>query len=182
MAIIHPLKPRLSAKVTTGIIGCIWSLAVVLAFPLCYFSTTRVLPRRTICYVAWPRMAEDPIMWENSILERLFSSLHIFMLLVISSFAIYVHIAALIYNHVSDIKLPIKPSARKYEMFGANAFLTSANLFLVSYCKLYENCTINGKNSQNAKQHLVIHTTFIWKVIFLYRKKHVDFNFLHVKT
>ncbi|XP_037530858.1 tachykinin receptor 3a isoform X4 [Nematolebias whitei] len=55
MAIIHPLKPRLSAKVTTGIIGCIWSLAVVLAFPLCYFSTTRVLPRRTICYVAWPR-------------------------------------------------------------------------------------------------------------------------------
>lgn len=65
MAIIHPLKPRLSAKVTTGVIVCIWSLAVVLAFPLCYFSTTKPLPRRTICYVAWPRRDDDPFMWET---------------------------------------------------------------------------------------------------------------------
>ncbi|KAM7419331.1 hypothetical protein PAMA_016446 [Pampus argenteus] len=63
MAIIHPLKPRLSAKATMGVIVCIWSLAVVLAFPLCYFSTTRALPRRTLCYVAWPRMADDPFMY-----------------------------------------------------------------------------------------------------------------------
>ncbi|XP_072772538.1 tachykinin receptor 3a isoform X2 [Nerophis lumbriciformis] len=63
MAIIHPLKPRLSAKATTGVIACIWSLAVVLAFPLCYFSKIRVLPRRTLCYVAWPRMADDPVMY-----------------------------------------------------------------------------------------------------------------------
>ncbi|KAK2817068.1 hypothetical protein Q5P01_025259 [Channa striata] len=63
MAIIHPLKPRLSAKVTTGVIVCIWSLAVILAFPLCYFSTTRVLPHRTLCFVAWPRKADDPFMY-----------------------------------------------------------------------------------------------------------------------
>uniref|UniRef100_A0A3Q3MMM7 Neuromedin-K receptor n=1 Tax=Mastacembelus armatus TaxID=205130 RepID=A0A3Q3MMM7_9TELE len=63
MAIIHPLKPRLSAKATLGVIVSIWSLAVVLAFPLCYFSTTRTLPRRTVCYVAWPRMADDPFMY-----------------------------------------------------------------------------------------------------------------------
>ncbi|XP_058495703.1 tachykinin receptor 3a [Solea solea] len=66
MAIIHPLKPRLSAKATTGVIVCIWSLAVVLAFPLCYFSTVRTLsgPRsRTLCYVAWPNMADDPFMY-----------------------------------------------------------------------------------------------------------------------
>ncbi|XP_061585876.1 tachykinin receptor 3a [Cololabis saira] len=63
MAIIHPLKPRLSAKATTGAIVCIWSLAVVLAFPLCYFSTTRLLRKRTICYVAWPRMEDDPFMY-----------------------------------------------------------------------------------------------------------------------
>ncbi|XP_076583536.1 tachykinin receptor 3a [Chaetodon auriga] len=63
MAIIHPLKPRLSAKATTGVIVCIWSLAVVLAFPLCYFSTTRTLPRRTLCYVSWPRMADDSFMY-----------------------------------------------------------------------------------------------------------------------
>uniref|UniRef100_A0AAQ4NVT5 Neuromedin-K receptor n=1 Tax=Gasterosteus aculeatus aculeatus TaxID=481459 RepID=A0AAQ4NVT5_GASAC len=65
MAIIHPLKPRLSAKATTGVIVCIWSLAVVLAFPLCYFSTTQTLPRRTVCYVAWPRMADDPFMYHT---------------------------------------------------------------------------------------------------------------------
>lgn len=63
MAIIHPLKPRLSAKATTGIIICIWSLAVVLAFPLCYFSTIRILPRRTFCYVAWPRAEDDSFMY-----------------------------------------------------------------------------------------------------------------------
>ncbi|KAJ0051012.1 hypothetical protein NL108_012159 [Boleophthalmus pectinirostris] len=63
MAIIHPLKPRLSAKATTGIIVVIWTLAVALAFPLCFYSTIRVLPRRTICYVAWPRKAADPFMY-----------------------------------------------------------------------------------------------------------------------
>ncbi|XP_074486087.1 tachykinin receptor 3a [Sebastes fasciatus] len=63
MAIIHPLKPRLSAKATIGVIVCIWSMAVVLAFPLGYFSTTRALPRRTLCYVAWPRMADDAFMY-----------------------------------------------------------------------------------------------------------------------
>ncbi|XP_011617975.2 tachykinin receptor 3-like isoform X1 [Takifugu rubripes] len=63
VAIIHPLKPRLSAKATTGVIIGIWTLAVVLALPLCYFSTTRVLHRRTICYVAWPRMSDDPFMY-----------------------------------------------------------------------------------------------------------------------
>uniref|UniRef100_A0A3B4TCU9 Neuromedin-K receptor n=1 Tax=Seriola dumerili TaxID=41447 RepID=A0A3B4TCU9_SERDU len=63
MAIIHPLKPHLSAKATMGVIICIWSLAVVLAFPLCYFSTTKTLPHRTLCYVAWPRMADDPFMY-----------------------------------------------------------------------------------------------------------------------
>ncbi|MED6240051.1 Neuromedin-K receptor, partial [Ataeniobius toweri] len=63
MAIIHPLKPRLSAKVTTGVIVSIWSLAVVLTFPLCYFSTTRVLPHRTICHVAWPRKEDDPFIY-----------------------------------------------------------------------------------------------------------------------
>ncbi|XP_068606795.1 tachykinin receptor 3-like [Brachionichthys hirsutus] len=65
MAIIHPLKPRLSSKVTVAVIVCIWSLAVVLALPLCYFSATRALPRRTLCYVAWPRMTKDPFMYHT---------------------------------------------------------------------------------------------------------------------
>uniref|UniRef100_A0AAY4A6S0 Neuromedin-K receptor n=1 Tax=Denticeps clupeoides TaxID=299321 RepID=A0AAY4A6S0_9TELE len=63
MAIIHPLKPRLSATATKVVILCIWVLAVVLAFPLCYYSTIRKLPRRTLCYVAWPRPSDDPFMY-----------------------------------------------------------------------------------------------------------------------
>ncbi|KAA0722049.1 Neuromedin-K receptor [Triplophysa tibetana] len=59
MAIIHPLKPRLSATATKLVILCIWALAVVLAFPLCFYSTTRTMPRRTVCFVAWPRSAKD---------------------------------------------------------------------------------------------------------------------------
>ncbi|XP_035272958.1 tachykinin receptor 3a [Anguilla anguilla] len=60
MAIIHPLKPRLSATATKVVIVCIWALAIVLAFPLCFYSTIKKTPRRTLCYVAWPRPAEDP--------------------------------------------------------------------------------------------------------------------------
>ncbi|XP_014064489.1 neuromedin-K receptor isoform X1 [Salmo salar] len=63
MAIIHPLKPRLSATATKVVIVCIWALAVVLAFPLCFNSTIRILPRRTICYVAWPRPSDDSFMY-----------------------------------------------------------------------------------------------------------------------
>ncbi|KAI1887533.1 hypothetical protein AGOR_G00191290 [Albula goreensis] len=63
MAIIHPLKPRLSATATKVVIVCIWALAIVLAFPLCFYSTIKKMPRRTICYVAWPRPAEDPFMY-----------------------------------------------------------------------------------------------------------------------
>ncbi|KAJ8001292.1 hypothetical protein DPEC_G00192810 [Dallia pectoralis] len=63
MAIIHPLKPRLSAAVTKVLILCIWALAVVLAFPLCFYSSIRVLPNRTICYVAWPRSDYDSFMY-----------------------------------------------------------------------------------------------------------------------
>ncbi|CAM4480557.1 unnamed protein product [Leuciscus chuanchicus] len=60
MAIIHPLKPRLSATATKVIIVCIWLLAVVLAFPVCFFSTIKQLRVRTICYIAWPRLSADP--------------------------------------------------------------------------------------------------------------------------
>uniref|UniRef100_A0AAY4C3C6 Neuromedin-K receptor n=1 Tax=Denticeps clupeoides TaxID=299321 RepID=A0AAY4C3C6_9TELE len=63
MAIIHPLKPRLSATATKVVIVCIWALAVVLAFPLCYYSTIKTLPRRTLCYLAWPRGSEDAVMY-----------------------------------------------------------------------------------------------------------------------
>nr|XP_056711809.1 neuromedin-K receptor [Euleptes europaea] len=54
MAITDPLKPRLSATVTKVVIASIWILAFLLALPQCLFSKTEVMPRRTLCYVAWP--------------------------------------------------------------------------------------------------------------------------------
>ncbi|XP_036620633.1 neuromedin-K receptor [Trichosurus vulpecula] len=55
MAIIHPLKPRLSATATKVVIGSIWILAFLLALPQCLYSKTRVMPGRTLCYVQWPK-------------------------------------------------------------------------------------------------------------------------------
>uniref|UniRef100_A0A8C6UWZ1 Substance-K receptor n=1 Tax=Neogobius melanostomus TaxID=47308 RepID=A0A8C6UWZ1_9GOBI len=54
MAIIHPLKPRFSSTSTKVMIGLIWIVAVLLAFPQCYYSVTRFYYPRTVCMVDWP--------------------------------------------------------------------------------------------------------------------------------
>ncbi|XP_076848352.1 LOW QUALITY PROTEIN: tachykinin receptor 1a [Brachyhypopomus gauderio] len=54
MAIIHPLKQRLSSTQTKVIIGVIWALALLLAFPQYYYSNTDWLPGRVVCYIDWP--------------------------------------------------------------------------------------------------------------------------------
>uniref|UniRef100_UPI00398F2D65 neuromedin-K receptor-like isoform X1 n=1 Tax=Pristiophorus japonicus TaxID=55135 RepID=UPI00398F2D65 len=54
MAIIHPLQPRLSATTTKVIIASIWSLAVILAFPQCYYSEIKQQPGRVLCLLNWP--------------------------------------------------------------------------------------------------------------------------------
>ncbi|XP_059826095.1 neuromedin-K receptor-like [Hypanus sabinus] len=54
MAIIHPLQPRMSATVTKVIIASIWSLATILAFPLCYYSKIKQHPGRVLCQLSWP--------------------------------------------------------------------------------------------------------------------------------
>ncbi|XP_078522673.1 substance-P receptor [Lissotriton helveticus] len=54
MAIIHPLKPRLSATATKVVICVIWALAFALAFPQGYFAMTDKLPDRVVCYLDWP--------------------------------------------------------------------------------------------------------------------------------
>ncbi|XP_041066158.1 substance-P receptor-like [Carcharodon carcharias] len=59
MAIIHPLKPRLSATATKIVIGTIWVVALSLAFPQCYYSRTEQFPGRVVCYVDWPENAEN---------------------------------------------------------------------------------------------------------------------------
>ncbi|XP_067339669.1 tachykinin receptor 1b [Channa argus] len=54
MAIIHPLQQRLSSTVTRVAIIVIWMLALLLAFPQYYYSSTALLPGRTVCYIDWP--------------------------------------------------------------------------------------------------------------------------------
>ncbi|XP_062817040.1 substance-P receptor isoform X1 [Anolis carolinensis] len=54
MAIIHPLKPRLSAAATKVLICVIWALALLLSFPQGYYATTEQLPGRVVCLVDWP--------------------------------------------------------------------------------------------------------------------------------
>ncbi|NWZ88361.1 NK1R protein, partial [Poecile atricapillus] len=54
VAIIHPLRPRLSAAATKALVGLIWLLALLLAAPQGYFSVTAKLPGRSVCLVEWP--------------------------------------------------------------------------------------------------------------------------------
>ncbi|XP_041922698.1 substance-K receptor [Alosa sapidissima] len=54
MAIIHPLKPRLSSTSTRIVIALIWIVACSLAFPQCFFARTQFYPPRTVCMVEWP--------------------------------------------------------------------------------------------------------------------------------
>ncbi|RXM92342.1 Substance-P receptor [Acipenser ruthenus] len=54
VAIIHPLKQRLSSTETKIIISVIWILALCLAFPQYYYSVTAELPGRVVCYIDWP--------------------------------------------------------------------------------------------------------------------------------
>ncbi|XP_061590016.1 substance-P receptor-like [Cololabis saira] len=56
-AIIHPLQQRLSSTETRVVIGVIWTLALLLAFPQYHYSTTEPLPGRTVCFIDWPEYA-----------------------------------------------------------------------------------------------------------------------------
>ncbi|XP_017549233.1 tachykinin receptor 1b [Pygocentrus nattereri] len=54
MAIIHPLQQRLSSTETKLVVGVIWVLALLLAFPQYYYSSTAQLPGRIVCFIDWP--------------------------------------------------------------------------------------------------------------------------------
>lgn len=54
MAIIHPLQQRMSSTETKVVVGVIWVLALLLAFPQYYYSNTDELPGRVVCYIDWP--------------------------------------------------------------------------------------------------------------------------------
>lgn len=54
MAIIHPLQQRLTSMKTRVVMAIIWMLALLLAFPQYYHSTTMMLPGRSVCFIDWP--------------------------------------------------------------------------------------------------------------------------------
>uniref|UniRef100_A0A3P8W3T2 Substance-P receptor n=1 Tax=Cynoglossus semilaevis TaxID=244447 RepID=A0A3P8W3T2_CYNSE len=54
VAIIHPLHQRMSSTETKVVVGVIWVLALLLAFPQYYYSNTEQLPGRVVCYIDWP--------------------------------------------------------------------------------------------------------------------------------
>lgn len=54
MAIIHPLKQRMSSTQTKVVVAVVWTLAFLLAFPQYYYSTTVQLPDRVVCFIDWP--------------------------------------------------------------------------------------------------------------------------------
>ncbi|XP_023676542.1 tachykinin receptor 1a isoform X1 [Paramormyrops kingsleyae] len=57
VAIIHPLQQRMSSTETKLVVGVIWILALLLAFPQYYYSSTAQLPGRVVCYIDWPEYA-----------------------------------------------------------------------------------------------------------------------------
>lgn len=63
MAIIHPLKPRLTGTATKVVIFVIWVLALLLAFPQGYYATTVTMPNRMVCMIQWPE-------YHNKIYEK----------------------------------------------------------------------------------------------------------------
>lgn len=57
VAIIHPLKQRMSSTQTKVVVAVVWTLALLLAFPQYYYSTTTQLPDRVVCFIDWPDYA-----------------------------------------------------------------------------------------------------------------------------
>ncbi|XP_076842635.1 tachykinin receptor 1b isoform X2 [Brachyhypopomus gauderio] len=54
VAIVHPLQQRLSSAETKVVVAVVWLLALLLAFPQYYYSSTVQLPGRDVCFINWP--------------------------------------------------------------------------------------------------------------------------------
>ena len=59
MAIIHPLKPRMGARIVLSVVAGIWIVSVLVAVPYLIYSeihtwTYKDGGYRTICYMNWP--------------------------------------------------------------------------------------------------------------------------------
>ncbi|CAL1529744.1 unnamed protein product [Lymnaea stagnalis] len=59
IAIIHPLRPRLTGRIILTIIAGIWLLSLLIALPNLLYATTYDAPNRSICYLKWPDTVMD---------------------------------------------------------------------------------------------------------------------------
>ncbi|XP_018414378.1 PREDICTED: substance-P receptor isoform X1 [Nanorana parkeri] len=82
MAIIHPLKPRLSATATKIVICVIWSFSFCMAFPMGYYADAIPIQGRDICYLNWPE-SEGKSKYGQAYQILVFCLIYILPLLVI---------------------------------------------------------------------------------------------------
>lgn len=59
MAIVHPLRPRLTAKIVLAIIFLIWLASVIIALPMIIYAEIQTYimengDSRTVCLIVWP--------------------------------------------------------------------------------------------------------------------------------
>ncbi|KAL8588608.1 hypothetical protein ACOMHN_067461 [Nucella lapillus] len=55
IAIVHPLRPRLTGRIVVAIIVAIWVASVLLALPNIIYAEVYTFPdNRTVCYLHWP--------------------------------------------------------------------------------------------------------------------------------
>ena len=59
MVIVHPLKPRISARRVVGVICAIWVSSAAVAYPNLPYAQVHTFQfcsgdQRTVCYLEWP--------------------------------------------------------------------------------------------------------------------------------
>jgi hypothetical protein len=53
LAIIHPLRPRLTVRVVLAIV-VIWMVSIALAIPNLIYGKTMEIQGRVLCFLKWP--------------------------------------------------------------------------------------------------------------------------------
>ncbi|BFZ18082.1 hypothetical protein BsWGS_21121 [Bradybaena similaris] len=91
IAIVHPLRPRLTGRIVLTIITIIWVVSFLLALPNLMYATLYQYPERTLCYLHWPDSVEGEASKQDLAYSILLMVLNYF-LPMITLFATYVRI------------------------------------------------------------------------------------------
>nr|KAI8766675.1 tachykinin-like peptides receptor 99D isoform X2 [Biomphalaria glabrata] len=92
IAIIHPLRPRLTGRIVLTIITVIWILSVLLALPNLLYATIYKWPDRTICYLRWPDYTDDSKMSNQDMAYNILLMVLNYFLPMVTLFGTYARI------------------------------------------------------------------------------------------